>query len=143
MALYVPKDEPPFPKTILEKPEIKRYIENFGTRLNDLAVVARSGKDKVGLIWGRTYSSLRPGYGFISEYIPEISMAVKPEHRNRGYGKLLMEELENHYRKKGIKAISLSVDKRNPARHLYERHGFGLFSEAGTSLTMVKHLTRA
>ncbi len=140
MALYVPEGESPFPRSILENPEIKKYFENFGSGLLDLAVLARSVNERVGLIWGRTYSSKRPSYGFISEDIPEISMAVLPMFRNQGIGTELLEEIFSLYTEKGIKAISLSVDKRNPVRRLYERLGFELFYLHGTSVTMVKHL---
>ncbi len=140
MALFVPEGESPFPRSILEKPEIKKYYEAFGSGLLDLAVLARSGNQRVGLIWGRTYSSERPSYGFISEDIPEISMAVQTTFRNQGIGTALLNEILSLYTEKGVKAISLSVDKRNPVRRLYKRLGFELFSEKGTSVTMVKHL---
>lgn len=140
MALYVAADEPPFPISVLDKPDLRKYFENFGARDKDMAVIASEDKETIGIVWGRLYSSLRPSYGFISEDIPEITLAVQPAYRNRGIGSELLNRICGYYKKKKVTAISLSVDKRSPARKLYERNGFEHFSEKENSITMVKHL---
>ena len=52
LALYVPEGQPPFPKSILNHPDISKYIENWGTLKNDLALVAVINNEPIGAIWG-------------------------------------------------------------------------------------------
>ncbi|MCD4791908.1 MAG: GNAT family N-acetyltransferase [Bacteroidales bacterium] len=123
-ALYVPEGQPPFPKSILNHPDISKYIENWGTLKNDLALVAVINNEPIGAIWGRTFSKSKAGYGFIDEKTPEICMAVKEKYRNKGIGSKLIDEISKIYLSKGSKSISLSVDKLNKASLLYKRKGF-------------------
>ena len=49
-------------------------------------------------------------------------------------------------REQGYRAISLSVDRQNPARRLYERKGFrdaGTSDPTDSSVTMIAHLQDA
>lgn len=124
MALYVPEGQPPFPKSILDNPDISKYIAHWGTLPNDLALVALINNELIGAIWGRTLSKSNAGFGFIDENTPEISMAVKENFRNRGIGAKLIDEISKIYFSKGIKSISLSVNKQNKAKLLYLRKGF-------------------
>ena len=124
LALYVPEGQPPFPKSILDNPDISKYIDNWGTLPNDLALVAVFNDELIGAIWGRTFSKSNAGFGFIDENTPEICMAVKEKFRNRGIGTKLIDEISKIYFSKGIKSISLSVDKQNKAKLLYIKKGF-------------------
>ena len=139
-ALYVPEGQPPFPKSIFDNPDISKYIENWSTFPNDLALVAVINDELIGAIWGRTFSSSNAGYGFIDENTPEISMAVKEKLRNQGIGSKLIDEISKTYFSKGIKSISLSVDKRNRAKSLYARKGFIILEDKGVDFTMKKVL---
>ena len=140
MAIYVPEGNPEIPRSILKSPELKKYFEEFGKREGDLALVAEMEAKAIGIIWGRLFTKKEPGYGFISEDIPEISLAVIPAYRNHGIGTRLLEEIARYYRSEKYKAISLSVDKRSPAQKLYKREGYEFYSEEGTSETMILHL---
>ena len=141
IALYVPEGQPPFSKSVLDNPDISKYIDQWGTLPNDLALVAVFKNELIGAIWGRTFSSSKAGYGFIDENTPEISMAVKEEFRNQGIGTKLIDEISKIYLSKGIKSISLSVDKRNRAKLFYVRKGFILVEAKGTAIIMKKILT--
>ncbi|MCD4774210.1 MAG: GNAT family N-acetyltransferase [Bacteroidales bacterium] len=123
-ALYVPEDQPPFPKSILAHPDISKYIDNWGALTNDLALVAIINNELIGAIWGRTFSKSNAGYGFIDKNTPEICMAVKEKFRNQGIGGKLIDEISKIYFSKGFKSISLSVDKLNKAKLLYLKKGF-------------------
>ncbi|MBE9509414.1 MAG: GNAT family N-acetyltransferase [Bacteroidetes bacterium] len=140
MDLYVPEGQPPFPKSVLDNPDISKYIDHWGTLPNDLALVAVFNNELIGAIWGRTFSSSIAGYGFIDENTPEISMAVKEKFRNQGIGTKLIDEISKIYFSKGIKLISLSMDKRNRAKLLYVKKGFILVENKGTAVTMKKIL---
>ena len=52
-------------------------------------------------------------------------VAVAPEFRRRGIGRMLMEQAEQHARRLKMSHIALMVDCRNvPARDLYAKLGF-------------------
>jgi ribosomal protein S18 acetylase RimI-like enzyme len=55
-------------------------------------------------------------------YITELH--VHPHHRNRGIGGAALDYAEAEARQRGHARMALSVTMVNPARHLYERHGF-------------------
>lgn len=139
-ALFVPLGQPKFPKSIIENPDIKKYVENWNQKEDDLAIVGVKNHELVGAIWGRKFDERTKGYGFVDEGIPEISMAVKEAYRNQGIGTALLNKIENGFSKMGIIKLSLSVDKLNPAKKLYERCGYKLFEEQETAVTMIKQL---
>jgi len=117
------EERPPFDE-LLGNPELRRYVEDWG-RKDDVAVVALDRLDEpVGAAWYRTFSRDAPGYGFVAPDVPELAIAVYPECRGQRVGSLLLGTLVNHARSDGHPAISLSVAGANPARRLYERHGF-------------------
>ncbi|MCD4833087.1 MAG: GNAT family N-acetyltransferase [Bacteroidales bacterium] len=140
LALYVPKGQSPFPKSILDNPDISKYIDHWDTLPNDIALVAIFNEELIGAIWGRTFSRSNAGYGFIDENTPEICMAVKEKFRNQGIGAKLIDEISKIYFSKGIKSISLSVDKQNRAKLLYLRTGFIIVEDEGVDFTMKKIL---
>lgn len=52
-------------------------------------------------------------------------MAVEPEQRRRGIGRMLLAATEEEARKRGLPYLSLMVTEENgPARALYEQSGF-------------------
>ncbi len=112
-----------------------RYVEGWGRR-GDGSVVALESGLRVGAAWFRLFPEAAPGYGFVDESTPELAIGVVPSRRGRGYGQALLEGLLEHARVEGHTAMSLSVERANPALHLYERFGFRPVGEAGDTLTM-------
>jgi ribosomal protein S18 acetylase RimI-like enzyme len=51
---------------------------------------------------------------------------VDAAHRNRGIGGALLDYAEAEARRLGHTCMALSTTTSNPARHLYERHGFSV-----------------
>jgi ribosomal protein S18 acetylase RimI-like enzyme len=71
-------------------------------------------------------------------------LAVLPGHRGAGIGKALMTAIEAEALKRGACKITLEVLSGNPARHLYERQGYGdyqLDPATGHALFWQKRLT--
>lgn len=54
---------------------------------------------------------------------------VAPEMRNRGVGAFLLARVEEHAAARDAACISLTTAIDNPARRLYERHGYRLTGE--------------
>jgi ribosomal protein S18 acetylase RimI-like enzyme len=79
----------------------------------------------------------------VDESIPELTIAVVPSRRGRGFGEELLAGLLERARQEGYEALSLSVEKENPALRLYERFGFRPVSEIGDSVVMRADLATA
>jgi GNAT superfamily N-acetyltransferase len=127
----------------LALPEIRRYLADWG-RAGDIAIVARDGSGEcLGAAWLREFPAQESGYGFVAPEIPELAIGVAAPFRGRGIGGALLDRLLEHARAAGYHAVSLSVDRRNPARRLYERKGFAVFNGSNSTsdgLTMVAAL---
>lgn len=79
-----------------------------------VCLIAKDGKKITGYIM----SSAILGYGHIS------NIAVHPDYRRRGIGKILLEECLSRLREKA-EEVSLEVRKSNyPAISLYRKFGF-------------------
>ncbi|MEL6659757.1 MAG: GNAT family N-acetyltransferase [Bacteroidota bacterium] len=140
-ALFVRPGQAPFPRDILERPELAKYIADWGRHSYDQAIVALSREQLVGAVWGRLFSAEQAGYGFIDEHTPEITIAIKKEFRAQAIGTLLLQAIEIPYLEMGVPALSLSVDQLSPAIALYLRSGYQIHEEIGTAYTMRKALS--
>ena len=126
-----PRDE------VLSAPQNALYVEGWG-RPGDAAVVAlaRTDGERIGAAWYRLMLPEDPGYGFVDAATPELSIAVVPEFRGRGVGGALLQALIRTARSQGFGALSLGVEKSNPALQIYERHGFAKLLDTGGAWTM-------
>jgi ribosomal protein S18 acetylase RimI-like enzyme len=130
-------EERPSLEATMQDTRNARYVRGWG-REGDVAVVALDRNDEpVGAAWYRHFRAAEPGYGFVSEQLPELSIAVFPEFRGQGVGSLLLGALVARARAAGEPGLSLSVAVENPALRLYQRHGFAIQGEPGDSATMV------
>ncbi|MBN1501052.1 MAG: GNAT family N-acetyltransferase [Spirochaetes bacterium] len=138
-AIHVPEGRPPFSESIIDTPELSIYYKNWG-KIGDSGYLAVCENKIIGAVWIRLFSSENKGYGYISNIIPELSIAIIPEFRNKGIGTDLMKTLFNDPEVCKYKTISLSVSKDNKALSLYKRFGFEVYSEDEKSYIMSKEL---
>jgi ribosomal protein S18 acetylase RimI-like enzyme len=117
------------------EPPVQRYVERWG-RPGDTALIAIQDFQPVGAAWYRLFKNENAGYGFVDEETPELSIAVVPSRRGSGLGSELLEALLGQARADGYEALSLSVEKDNPAVGLYQRHGFVPVREEDGAVTM-------
>ena len=123
IALWDAPEEPRRPRTVLDKPTIRKCVENWG-RPEDfgLLVVDLKSKKEVGGIWARL-----DGYDDLEDYgcnYPCLGIAVNEENQGRGAGSYLMSSFIEALRGR-IDGLRLGVNPRNVrARCLYERFGF-------------------
>ena len=118
---------------------LTRYVDNWG-RAGDLAIIAHETGNRVGAAWFRLFPSSEPGYGFVDEQTPELSVAVVPSRRRHGLGQELMDGLLTAARGAGHHAVSLSVEADSPAVAFYERNGFERVRDADGGVVMLKRL---
>ncbi len=138
-AIYFPAGSEKLPFSIVDEPSLSKYFESFGQK-GDFAYVLSDKTELVGAIWSRLFTEDKVGYGFVDTETPEFSIAITERFRNQGFGVLMIQKLIEKLKSEGFEKLSLSVDKRNAVVRLYERLGFEVFAEAGTSYTMLKKL---
>ena len=119
LALFVPPGKPPLPRSLLREPAIARYVESWGIRSGDSGLIALVDGASVGAAWLRCFPASAPGYGFVGETTPELSVAVLPAYRGKGIGTRLLEQLLQ-----GVYPTSLSCNPNNPSWRLYLRLGY-------------------
>lgn len=133
-SLHVRDGQPPFPRSVLESPDIAHYLTGFGSHPGDDAEICVLGDGRrIGAAWVRRMSAADPGYGYVGDEIPEVGMALEADWRGRGIGRRLLGRiLERHPR------LSLSVDDENVAAvHLDRSMGFAPVESDGGSTTML------
>ena len=115
-----------------------RYVANWG-REGDAGVIAFDGRGPYGAAWYRVFSTDEPGFGFVDEATPELTIAVVPSRRGQGVGAELLEALLAQARTDGFAAVSLSAEKEQTG--FYEHHGFVPVEETGRTVTMRRALS--
>jgi len=124
-------------------PHVRRYLDGWG-RPGDAGVVAAAADgQRLGAAWYRLFPAEDPGWGFVAAGVPELAIGVVAGARGTGIGSGLLDAILAVAREQGYRALSLSVDRQNPARRLYERKGFrdaGISDPTDTSVTMIVHL---
>jgi len=124
---------------LAQDPELPvyRYVQNWGRR-GDAGVVAFEGRNVYGAAWYRLFKASEPGFGFVDQETPEVTIAVVPGRRGKGAGAELLEALLARARRDGFAQISLSAEKGQTG--FYEAHGFGSVREDEWTVTMLATL---
>jgi ribosomal protein S18 acetylase RimI-like enzyme len=135
-AIYVPQGESPPPRTIIDDPNVARYVTTWG-RHGDLGFAAKTASNRtIGACWLRLWQGGDRGYGYVDDATPELSLAVWPGRRGGGIGtKLLAAALARAGEE--YEGVSLSVSAVNPAVRLYERAGFRRVEQQGSAIVML------
>ena len=136
-AIFIPEGVEPPPRDIIEKPELRLYIEDFGSSPYDIAFGAVCGGRIVGAVWCRIMAD----YGHVDDKTPSLAISLYSEFRGQGLGNQLMRAILNELRSRGCKQVSLAVQKANYAVKLYRSLGFETVSENTEEFIMIKKLT--
>jgi GNAT superfamily N-acetyltransferase len=133
------------PKTrrrVLSDPRTAHYIAGW-PRDTDLGVIAEAASRPVGAAWVRYFPADDPGYGFVAEDIPELTVGVTVPWRGMGVGRALLRAVAASAAQAGITRISLSVERKNFARSLYQSEGYTVLDATDPqSDTMLKSLAQ-
>jgi len=126
---------PPAVEEVLTGPSA-HYGEGWPRRGDDGAVAELDG-GAVGACWLRFLTADDPGWGYVADDVPEVSIAVREHARRRGFGTSLLATTVDLAQQTGIRALSLSVSHGNAARRIYERCGFLVIGADDVSATML------
>jgi ribosomal protein S18 acetylase RimI-like enzyme len=130
----------------IEKVAAGEWLEEHGEALAEeqTATLLPDGKSTDGMfIVMAEVEEIGPvGYAWLALKCPEAAIAwiydiaIDEEHRGKGYGRALLNGLEEVAREHGLESIALNVFAGNDyARRLYERAGY-----KPTSIHMSKRL---
>ena len=140
LSVFVPPGAAPYDRSIVQLPEISKYIDGWGTKKDDFGIIACISDVPAGAVWARLFGESGKGFGFVDDKTPELVIAIMEGFRNKGLGKMLMEQFFLMAIERGYRKVSLSVDKINPAFRFYQRLGFVTKGGTDQSPTMVKVL---
>lgn len=124
------------PRSVMEQPELKVFIENFG-KADDHCLVAEVDGIVVGAVWTRILCDEVKGFGNIDDKTPEFAISLYRNYRKMGIGTALMKEMIILLKGKGYEQTSLAVQKDNYAVSMYEKVGFKIVSELEEEFLMV------
>lgn len=136
-AIFIPQGmgKPPF--SIIEKPELQVYIENFG-RKDDYCLVAETENKIIGAVWVR----IMDDYGHIDNNTPSLAISLYSDFRGQGTGTALLENMLLLLKSENYEKVSLSVQKENYACRMYLKAGFEVVSENDEEYIMVCNLQK-
>ncbi len=135
-AIFVPEGVKPPPRTIIQEPELRIYVDHFGEDKNDWALAAESDMKIIGAVWVR----IMDDYGHVEEETPSFAVSLSPEYRGMGIGTALMREMLALLKCKGYARASLAVQKANYAVNMYRNLGFAAIDENDEEYIMVKYI---
>ena len=115
-AVFVPEGVPAPPKSIISQPELQIYITGFGTKKDDIGLVAEDNAT------------------------PSIAVSLYKDYRGFGIGTALMKEMLRILKDRGYKQASLSVQKANYAVNMYQKTGFEIVDDKGEEYSMLCRL---
>lgn len=138
-AIFIPEGVTPPPRDIVEKPELRVYTDDFGTRQGDNCLVAVIDHQIVGAVWTR----IMDDYGHMDDDTPSFAISLYKDYRSQGIGTRLMKEMLSLLKMQGFKKASLAVQKANYAVRMYEKVGFHIVDENDEEYIMVCELLEA
>ena len=138
-AIFVPEGAVPPPRSILDKPELRVYTDDFGYRKDDFCLVADTGGKTVGAVWARIMND----YGHLDDETPSFAISLYKEYRGHGIGTRLMLDMLALLKEHGYRRASLAVQKANYAVRMYKAVGFRTVGENDEEYIMVCELQAA
>lgn len=135
-AIFQPDTNHLVPKSIIEQPELKVYIEDFGSAKDDYCLCAEIEKKIVGAVWVRNIN----GYGSVDDTTVEFAISLYPDYRGQGIGTAMMRRMLQYLIQQGYQKASLAVQKDNFAFKMYLNVGFEIVDENDQEYIMIYHL---
>ena len=132
-AIYIPDGIQPPERSIIERPELSIYYEDFGNGPADNCLVAEEDGKVVGVVWTRIMND----YGHVDDETPSFAISLYKEYRGKGFGTEMMRRMLGLLKEQGYKKASLAVQKANYAVRMYEKVGFEIIDENDEEFIMV------
>ena len=88
-AIFIPEGVEAPARDIVERPELRIYYDDFGSRPGDHCLAAETEGNVVGAVWTRIMND----YGHVDDETPSFAISLLPDFRNKGIGTRLMREM--------------------------------------------------
>ena len=115
-AIFVPEGMEPPDRDILEKPELRVYMDGR----------------VVGAVWTR----IMDDYGHVDDETPSFAISLYKAYRGQGIGTQLMAKMLDLLKQQGYERASLAVQKANYAVKMYRDVGFKTVDENAEEFIM-------
>ena len=135
-AIFIPEGVEAPEKDIVERPELRVYTDDFGSRRGDNCLVAEIDGRVVGAVWTR----IMQDYGHVDDETPSFAISLYKEYRGQGIGSQMMVKMLELLKQQGFKRASLAVQKANYAVKMYKNTGFKTIDENEEEYIMVCEL---
>ena len=135
---------------VRHSPIMTPYGADFGRRRGDFGVVAEltDNGQPVKAGWFRLLKG-QGGFAVLvsdDDDIPELALAVLPEHEGRGIATRILQKLLEEADERNLRGVCLTCRTNNSAAlHLYRKFGFEVLPNTevvnrtgGTSVTMIR-----
>ncbi len=132
-AIFIPDGVEAPPKSVIECPELRVYISDFGQKPDDRCIIAEVGGRIVGAVWVRIMND----YGHVDDETPSFAISLYKEYRGFGIGTALMRAMLLRLKEYGYRQASLAVQKANYAVKMYQKVGFEIIGENAEEYIMV------
>ena len=114
---------------------IGRYVDGWG-RPGDTALIAMDGGHRIGAGWFRLFKEAAPGYGFVDDQTPELTIVVVPSRQGEGIGQLLLQGLLERAQADAYRAVSVSIEHGHREVGVFEDAGFEQVAQNGPAVTL-------
>ena len=118
---------------------ISHYVDGWG-RKGDTSCIAMEDGHSVGAGWFRLFPEDSPGYGYVDDATPEMTVVVIPTKQQQGIGEQLLDALIERAGDDGYPAVSVSVQRGDPDEERFLERGFEPVREAGETVTLRRQL---
>jgi GNAT superfamily N-acetyltransferase len=118
---------------------ISKYVDGWGRR-GDTSLIAMDDGHSVGAAWFRLFPEERPGFAFIDDETPEMTIVVVPTKQDLGIGEQLLDALVARAKADGYKAVSASVKRGDADAGRFSSRGFEEVRAEGETLTLRRQL---
>ena len=71
-AIFIPEGVEPLPRDVVDLPELKLYIQDFGKKQDDCCLVVEYDGKVVGAVWTRIMND----YGHVDDETPSLSISL-------------------------------------------------------------------
>lgn len=73
-AIFIPEGVEPPSRDVVDLPELRLYVEDFGKKKDDCCLVVEQDGKVVGAVWTR----IMKDYGHVDENTPSLSISLYP-----------------------------------------------------------------
>ncbi len=97
-----------------------KYLMDFFNMEKFIGYVAEDAHEIIGAIFAHEKVWWNNSEVFVEE------MFIKPDLQRKGYGSLLLKQIEEYIREKNLAGMTLSTNKYAPAPDFYRKNGFAI-----------------